>query len=368
MAAPISYGLGIFFLTLYILAGVVFSQVVQLTGTGQEGKYSKPYFESYLYHSIWVVVVPMALAVYHIEKRLFLRRNPLATYPGIPWRQLIQWGAFSGPAIVMTSFFYFMMEARLTLSVASAIVQCYFLLIFALSYFLLGEKITLIKVVASIVCVAGLTMTAISGLDGGEASHLICCKYSGYLFMIGSMIISASYQVAWAYIMNPIKAPFGRALSLGFMGIASCGCSTLVVMWIGIIIGNYSGWEPFELPPVGRPLDGIVLTASMDFVLNLSNLIAIGFINPTFVTVGGLLLIPLNVLSQFVFYGSLPSALEWVGVAVIIVGSILFETGDIVYQRYAAKHSKKNVRFLTEDDEELKQETEKLISSSSTIN
>ena len=75
---------------------------------------------------------------------------------------------------------------------------------------------------------------------------------------------------------------------------------------------------------------------------------------------GGLLLIPLNVLSQFVFYGSLPSALEWVGVVVVIVGSLMFEIGDYLLHRYRKRASQ--VRFLTEEDDELTQkETESLI-------
>lgn len=360
MASISSSALGICFLALYVLSAVVFAQVAQFIGTGQEGSYSKPYFQTYLYHSVWVAVVPVALGMYYLEKRVQRRHNPILSYPEIPYRQLLQWALFSGPATVMGSFSFLLMAARLNLSVASTISQCSFLITVAFSFFFLGERITLIKAGASIVCVTGLLMTAFGSLIQDEVSNLVCCKWSGYLLLVGSMILDAGYQVAWAYIMNPIKAPFGRALSLGFMGIAATGCSTLFFGWIGVVVGNFTGWETFELPPSGPALNGVVLACSMDFVLNLSILIAIGFTSPTFVSVGGLMVIPLIVILQFALYGSLPSALEWIGVALVLAGSLMFEIGDALYRKFASRRNQ--VLFLTADNEELKQETERILS------
>ena len=97
MGVPVYYGLGIFFLALYILATVVFSQTVQLLGTGQEGKWSKPYFEAWAYHAVWVIVFPFAYLVYYIEKR----RSKLGDqYPKIPYRQFIIWYALCGSLLL----------------------------------------------------------------------------------------------------------------------------------------------------------------------------------------------------------------------------------------------------------------------------
>jgi drug/metabolite transporter (DMT)-like permease len=132
---------------------------MQLLGTGAEGKWSKPYFESFLYHAVWALLLPVAYLYYYLEKKWVTRKNN-ATYPPIPYRQLLIWGktvtffsffflyfnlslrigAFSGPAIVFSSLFYFLEISRLTLSIASALVQCYFLIVFILSYFFLGER------------------------------------------------------------------------------------------------------------------------------------------------------------------------------------------------------------------------------------
>lgn len=338
---------------------MVFSQTVQLIGTST---WSKPYFESYLYHSIWVLILPLAYSIYFVEKKFSGKGD---AYPKIPYRELLLWAAFSGPAILLTSWFYYMMEARVTLSVASAMVQCYFLIIFALSFLLLGERITLIKVSSSVICVAGLVLVAVSGLQSDDGSgNLICCGWSGYLYLVASMIISALYQVMWAVIMDPVKGPFGRGLSLSFFGISFVGISALVIGWLGIVIGHFSGWEPFELPPAGVALDSVLIVCSMDFLLNLANLLAIFFINPTFVTVGGLLAIPLNIISQWIFYSTLPLPVGWGGMILIIFGCFLFETGDWLLNRLLSRSSAPpplssadgGVRFFTEDQEELLQQ------------
>jgi drug/metabolite transporter (DMT)-like permease len=130
---------------------------MQLLGTGAEGKWSKPYFESFLYHAVWALLLPVAYLYYYLEKKWVTRKND-ATYPPVPYRQLLIWGkdeffsfclfnlslrigAFSGPAIVFSSLFYFLEISRLTLSIASALVQCYFLIVFILSYFFLDERL-----------------------------------------------------------------------------------------------------------------------------------------------------------------------------------------------------------------------------------
>jgi hypothetical protein len=99
MVAAHNYVLGCIFLSVYLFAGVIFSLVVQLIGTGQEGAWAKPYFESFLYHAVWVVVVPIALVVYLVERRL-----KKGVYPDVPWKTLFIWGIYAGPAIVISSF------------------------------------------------------------------------------------------------------------------------------------------------------------------------------------------------------------------------------------------------------------------------
>ncbi len=99
MAVAQQYVLGCIFLSVYLLAGVIFSLVVQLIGTGQEGAWAKPYFESFLYHAVWVLVAPIALLVYWIE-----RWHKKGVYPDVPWKTLFIWGLYSGPAIVISSY------------------------------------------------------------------------------------------------------------------------------------------------------------------------------------------------------------------------------------------------------------------------
>ena len=155
--------------------------------------------------------------------------------------------------------------------------------------------------------------------------------------------------------MSPVKGRFGNSIVLGLFGIGFAGVFCLLIMWLGLIVGNYTGWERFELPPPGAALNGVFVSCAMDFVLNTCNLIAIGFVGPTIFTVGALLLIPLNVLAQFFFFGTLPNAMGWSGITIIVVGCLCFELGDFVYDRYFRQPESNRVKFYTINHEELYQ-------------
>ncbi len=65
--------------------------------------------------------------------------------------------------------------------------------------------------------------------------------------------------------MAPIKENFGKkSIFLGFAGLASTGFFSLVIGWIGVVVGDFSGWEKFELPPSGPALDGVLISCGME--------------------------------------------------------------------------------------------------------
>ena len=351
-----NYFLGSIFLGIYLLAGVVFSVAVQLLGTSPKGEWNKPYFESFFYHAVWVLVVPVAWIVLLIE-----RRRHHGVFPPVPWRQLVIWGGFSGPGIVISSFLYFLALARLPLSLNSAIAQCYFVFVFVLSLLLFKEeKATLFRIVALAVCIGGVSMTAVSGLqqNSGGDTHLLCCTWDGYLFLLASMVVSAVYQIMWSLVMRPVKDAFGNSLFLGFAGLASTGVSSLALTWIGLVIGNYSGLETFELPPVGPVLDGVFISCGMDFLLNGANLFAILFVSPIFVSVGSLLLVPLNIIAQFIFSKTSPNALGWSGIVLILVGCVGFEMGELIWTKIRGKGKINDESIVTLAEEEQEEEEE----------
>jgi hypothetical protein len=107
-------------------------------------------------------------------------------------------------------------------------------------------------------------MVAVSGLENTQQSLLLCCTWSGILFLLGSMVMSAVYQVLWCWLTDRIKEPFGKSLFLGFAGIASAGVFALLFGWIGLVVGHYTGTEPFQLPPPGPVLDGVLISCGME--------------------------------------------------------------------------------------------------------
>lgn len=87
--------------------------------------------------------------------------------------------------------------------------------------------------------------------------------------------------VAWARIMKPHEAAFGSTPILGLAGLGSIGAWTLSYTWIGIIIGHYSGLEPFEWP-YGVGLRNLLINCVLDLILNLSLLVGSLLTSPVF--------------------------------------------------------------------------------------
>lgn len=366
--------LGIVMVSVYLLGGVAFSVVIQLIGTQQQSTWDKPYLEAYFYHAVWALLTPVAVGIFFLER---LRKPQLPRR--LPWRPLVLWGLFSGPCICFSSFFYYMALSRLPLAISSALLQGYFLLVFALSVPLLHERVTLAKLLSSLLCLAGLGLTAWSGLQSDDpnnnllnvtsnvtffltssssssssspsssinffpssffsSSHgqLVCCPVWGYLFLAANIILASIYQVVWAYLMNPVRDTFQRSFFLGFFGISATGLSCLLICWIGIVVGNFTQWEVFSLPSSAAAWRLVGLGTALDFLLNIANLLCIVLVSPVFVTVAALLVIPLNVMAQWLLTlfnptsspsPALLNAPGWAGMTLIVVGCALFQLAD----------------------------------------
>jgi hypothetical protein len=89
----------------------------------------------------------------------------------------------------------------------------------------------------------------------------------------------------------------------------------------------------------------------VSFLLNAANLFTMLFVSPVFASVGSLLLIPLNILAQLVFVHTLPNALGWSGMALILFGCLGFEVTDILVDHFRRKKVQM-LAAVTGDDEE----------------
>jgi hypothetical protein len=75
------------------------------------------------------------------------------------------------------------------------------------------------------------------------------------------------------------------------------------------------------------------------------------FVSPIFNSVGSLLLIPLNILAQLIFLHTLPNALGWSGMALILVGCLGFQVSDFLVARFKNRQTQM-LAILTGDEEE----------------
>jgi uncharacterized membrane protein len=88
------------------------------------------------------------------------------------------------------------------------------------------------------------------------------------------------------------------------------------------------------------------------FLLNTANLFTMLFVSPVFASVGSLLLIPLNILAQLIFAKTLPNALGWSGMSLILVGCLGFEATDIIVAHFKRKQTQM-LAILTGDEDEV---------------
>lgn len=312
--------LGIGCLFVYLASAAVFMLNTQDIGLGTA--WDKPYMESYLYHGVWVLVFPIAALAYAIEKRF--REQP---FPGMPWGKLIVWGAISGPLIVITSWAYYVSLAHLSLSVNSSLNNTQFILVFVASLIFLAEKVNAYKLLGCAFALGGIVMIYFGSLPIANDSQ---STTEGYLWLVGSLVGSTIYIVLYCKIMGRVQEDWGVSSVLGLTSISMTGLSACLLTWVGVIIGNYTGLEPFAFPH-GKSLDQLFVGMLTDCLLNLAYLFGLLFTSATFMSVGALLNIGTSTFMQFVFLGSVTlEALGAGGVIMVVVGVLIFEFNTVL--------------------------------------
>lgn len=313
----LGFWLGVLCVVLSAAATVVFTLIVQLLG--KSNSLNQPFLEVYFNHAIWVIVLPVAFLWFVLVER---KRHRLRE---LPWKRLLIWSLTGGPLLIFGAFSYYLSLTRTSLVVSNSIQNSVFVLVFVLSLVFLQEKATFSRIVGIIVCVGGVVLLAFgsTGLSDGDPEF----SWMGGAFLLVALVFGAAYSVLYSWLFREENVRYGNSPVISLFAVALIGCSTLCLMWSGILIGAYSGLEPFAWPTLDQ-LKVLLFNASMDLILNFTNLLAILFIGPSLTTVGLLLAVPLSVVVQALYLHSSLAAMGYGGCALILLGCLVFYVGD----------------------------------------
>ena len=106
---------------------------------------------------------------------------------------------------------------------------------------------------------------------------------------------------------------------------ALIGICCLCTMWIGIIILHLLGIETFELPKTKQDILIIGVPAIMDTIYAAAFIIGICVMNPVFIAVFQLLVIPITFIYDITFNGLSITTMSVCGALFIFVGFLLME-------------------------------------------
>ena len=138
----------------------------------------------------------------------------------------------------------------------------------------------------------------------------------------------------------PIESSF---LFLGIVGL-----STVLMFWPGLILLNWTGWEPFQAPSWPQ-MEGIFINIFFDNVASMSLLLGISWTTPLFMGIGDLLDIPVSVLLDILIHHYLLPPLGFLGISGIVLGFFLLVIADSVLAKHRSPPKGANflVRLIT---------------------
>lgn len=313
--------IGLAMVLLVIVSWVMLAMVMQIISQGSEqtgSSYHKPWFMSYFIGAAYALALPI-WAVWHFVVN---RNKPDHWNPAhFADSDYYKCAILSILGTVCRWAWYHSLPIT-SVSANTAIYNSSAVFVFIFSYFLLKEKITLLKVISVILSTAGVVIVSIFGQGATENGHE--STWMGFVWVIISTLCWAFFLALYGKFTrdDPIKGPERSVLYLGLMG--SC---TLVLQWPITLVLHYTGIETFELPPPMVQY-GIGINVGLDLVLNGANFIGIAFTSPLFMTVGSVLTIPTSVLADKIIQNYVLPVWAFLGMGVIMIGFILLNVDE----------------------------------------
>eukprot|EP00301_Raphidiophrys_heterophryoidea_P027185 c9531_g1_i1.p1 GENE.c9531_g1_i1~~c9531_g1_i1.p1 ORF type:complete len:311 (-),score=40.47 c9531_g1_i1:313-1245(-) len=218
-----------------------------------------------------------------------------------------------------TAYLYYLSVHVTIPSANNAIYQSSSALVFLFSVPLLGESVTISKVLAVFCALGGVVLVSLFHATGNV--HVKDSIF-GYLLCFGSTALYALYEVLAKKHGPKAESKYEQSINTSAL-LGMMGAFTLVLLWPGLFIVHALGVEPFELPPNSHITGLICLNLVLDTIFNLSMLLGITLTSPLFISIGSMLVIPTTMLADGLIHGVRPSIGSIGGCALILAAFLL---------------------------------------------
>eukprot|EP00041_Stephanoeca_diplocostata_P011691 m.193357 g.193357 ORF g.193357 m.193357 type:complete len:402 (-) comp18633_c0_seq1:241-1446(-) len=300
--------------TLMIVSWIATAELVQ----GLSDEYNHPFIICYCTRLSWGLILFGWMAWRCVAVAPPRAKQGLSPFVGLfSWKQYFFLGTILSFIGFYSGFTWYISLEHTPLPPNTAIYQTAPVFVFMISVPTLGEKVTLTKVLATLVCVGGAALVSF-GASGQNASTKYTHEGFGYVMCIASTLLYAIFEVLykkWA-CSDDDTVKFANAFR--FIGIIG-----ITVLWqtpIYVLLEHVGGVASFEMPSRHAAML-IIINCVLDSVFNVSMLLAIMLTSPLFCSVATVLTLPASILGNVLLHKPVHmTGMTWGGCAMIIAG------------------------------------------------
>lgn len=270
---------GLFAVALMIVSWIATGELVQ----GLTPEYPHPFAICYFTRLGWSCLLA-GWAVWRFG--WFPLNAPVAKRPDSPlgpfgWGTYLKWASILSIVGLISGWTWYISLEHTPLPSNTAVYQTAPVFVFMLSVPLLGEKVTWVKVLSTITCVAGAALVSF-GKGGGQSSdeHMTNQGF-GFAMCFLSTILYATFEVTYKLKATDSADPVKIPNAFRFLGMIGVGVILSTPMFP---ILHYTGVESFAWPNHSA-LKLILINCVLDAVFNTSLLVAIMLTSPLFCSV-----------------------------------------------------------------------------------
>lgn len=241
-------------------------------------------------------------------------RQMLMANPHFSWKKYLLLGLALTFFNFFSSYIWYISLNLLPVSINTSLYKSSLIFVFILSAIFLRERIVVLKIIALVLCIAGLCMVGVGHYFESHTETIGAA--SGYILVIASALLWAGYEVLF-------RARIGSANPAGVLLIVTLlGLYSLVLLWPPLLFLPVIHAEPAVIftPQV---IQFLAVNAVLAVTYYLCYAFGIALSSAVYMSVSGMLSIPVAGLVDGLLIGVYLSPLSISGMALVFVGVLL---------------------------------------------
>jgi len=339
---------GLLSIAMLIFSWVAQAEVAQYLQTTMG--YNKPYFITWIDHSMSILMLPAQLCWHWIRQKHFNRAHQVYLLEtidqslrpgwfaeikhlyGLDFMQMIFWSSILSTFYILGDWTWFLGLPHVSVATGTCVFNSSCVFVYIFSVFLLGDKIKSSKILAVILSCSGvvlMTQDPASGDTNTSNQNSGLESVVGSILVLGAAIFYALYEVIFKKWLD------GRdsvALVNTISGLL--GLTNVMIFWIPLIILNYLpptwtwAYEAFELPNRSQ-FSFLLGNAILAFSFNIFLMLSVSLASPLAVSLGCMLTIPVSGVADAIIHGDTFSTTAITGSLLIFAGFVLLTFADM---------------------------------------